>query len=495
MTAHDVHLLTVEEMGEADRLTIDGGVPGIVLMEAAGGAVAVEAARRLEGRAISVLCGPGNNGGDGFVAARLLAERGFEVRLGCLVGVDRLKGDAALAAQAWAGSVEALDDLPLGEDVGVIDAVFGAGLSKPVDGALAALFQRVNESPSPVVAVDVPSGLDGNTGAVRGIALEAASTVTFFRKKPGHLLFPGRALCGPVLCADIGISAAVLDKIRPRSFENLPALWVSAWPVRRADGHKYDRGHGVVVSGGAAHTGAARLAARGALRIGAGLVTVASPPDAVFENAAHLTAIMLRKVVDAEALTAMLSDERLNATAIGPGAGIGPATRAKVEAVLNAPCAAVLDADALTSFAEEPSFLFEAIATARGEVVLTPHEGEFARLFPDLKMGVADKLARARQAAERSGAVVLLKGADTVLASPDGRAAINTNAGPELATAGAGDVLCGFVTGLLAQGVPAFEAACAGAYLHGAAGAEVGEGLIAEDVPEQMPAVLRALRR
>tara|TARA_Y100001933_G_scaffold204832_1_gene207234 strand:+ start:40984 stop:42486 length:1503 start_codon:yes stop_codon:yes gene_type:complete len=489
-------LLTVEEMGRADALTIGSGTVGILLMENAGRAVAEAIVARFPQGPVSVLCGPGNNGGDGFVVARLLAEWGWPVTLFLLGPRDKLKGDAAEAADRWPGAVH-----PLGADAGkgaslVVDAIFGAGLSRDVDGLPADVIRRIGETGTPVVAVDMPTGIDGNTGRVRGAAFAASLTVTFFRAKPGHLLLPGRLHCGELLVRDIGIDGRVLDEIAPRSFVNDPPLWSSVFPRPRLDSHKYTRGHAVVVSGDGAHTGAARLAARGALRAGAGLVTLASPPSAMLVNAAHLTAIMLTPFEGADALTKILEDKRKNALLIGPGAGIGWETRDNVLAALLSGAAMVLDADALTSFAEIPRDLFVAIkGYFAGPVVMTPHEGEFARLFPALAAGGADKLERARLAAAEAAAIVILKGPDTVIASPDGRAAITRNAGPELATAGSGDVLGGIVLGLLAQGMPPFEAACAAVWLHGEAGDCFGPGLISEDLPEMLPAVLRDLLR
>lgn len=489
-----IELLTVEETGRADALTIKWGTTGLTLMENAGRAVADAIVARFPQGPVSVLCGPGNNGGDGFVVARLLAERGWSVSLFLMGPGEKLKGDAAAAADRWPGAV-----YPLAADAGkgaslIVDAIFGAGLARDVDGPAADAIRRIGEAGTPVIAVDIPTGIDGNTGQVRGAAFAAALTVTFFRPKPGHLLLPGRLHCGELVVADIGIKSDVLAEIGPRTFVNAPPLWASVFPRPRLDSHKYTRGHAVVVSGDASHTGAARLAARGALRAGAGLVTIASPPSAMPVNAAHLTSIMLMPFEGADALTAILEDKRKNALLVGPGAGIGWETRDNVLAALLSGAAIVLDADALTSFAEIPRDLFVAIkGFFAGPVVMTPHEGEFARLFPEIAAGEAYKLERARLAATEAAAIVILKGADTVVAAPDGRAAIARNAGPELATAGSGDVLAGVVLGLLAQGMPPFEAACAAVWLHGEAGDCFGPGLISEDLPEMLPAVLRDL--
>ncbi|MFZ2020010.1 MAG: NAD(P)H-hydrate dehydratase [Methyloceanibacter sp.] len=487
-----LELLTAEEMGQADRLNIDGGVPGLTLMETAGRAVADDLARRFpDAGTVAVLCGPGNNGGDGFVAARHLSERGYRVRLGFNGDPARLPSDAAADAKRYVGHREKLSgDILAGADV-VVDALFGAGLARPIEGDYAVMIERVNGSGLPVVAVDVPSGIDGTTGEVRGVAIEALSTVTFFRLKPGHLLLPGRLHCGEVSVADIGIPARVLETIRPKTFANEPPLWLPRFPWPYPEGHKYARGHAVVVSGPLCSTGAARLGARGALRVGAGLVTVASPRDALAVNASSLTAIMVREADDARALQALLADERKNAVLIGPGVGVGERTRAMALAALESNAAVVLDADAITSFAEAPHKLFAAIAERGAPVVLPPHDGEFARLFGTIE---GSKLDRAREAASRSGATIVLKGADTVVASPDGMASINATTSSWLATAGTGDVLAGMVLGLLAQRMPPFEAASAAVWLHGKAARDFGPGLIAEDVPEMLPKVLRELR-
>jgi ADP-dependent NAD(P)H-hydrate dehydratase / NAD(P)H-hydrate epimerase len=489
-----LELLTAEEMGLADRLAIEGGVPGAVLMENAGRAVAEEVFRRFrDASTVAVLCGPGNNGGDGFVVARHLAELGYKVRLGFNGDEKRLPSDAAAMAKRFAGARAPLGpDLLSGVDV-VVDALFGAGLGRPIEGDLAALIDSANDSGIPIVAVDVPSGIDGSTGEVKGTAIRAHSTVTFFRLKPGHLLLPGRAHCGDTKLADIGIPESVLSAIRPKAFANEPALWLARYPWPKPEGHKYARGHAVVVSGPIYSTGAARLGARAALRAGAGLVTVASPRDALSVNAAQLTAIMVREADDARGLANLLADPRKNALLIGPGVGVGERTREMVLAALASQAAIVLDADALTSFSENAERLFNAVSTRQAPVVLTPHDGEFARLFGGLS--ASSKLERTREAASRSGAVVLLKGADTVVAAPDGLASINATTSPWLATAGTGDVLAGMVLGLLAQGMPGFEATSAAVWLHGAASKAFSPGLIAEDLPEMLPSVLRKLEK
>jgi len=502
-------LLHTAEMREADRRAIAGDVApaisGQALMEAAGAAVAAAAAAELPAlaaerpRRVLVACGPGNNGGDGFVAARLLAEMGHAVVVALLGPREALRGDAAAAAALWPGDVVPLAAAdPRNADL-VIDALFGAGLARDVASEPEAFLRAAAACAVPIVAVDVPSGVDGDTGAIRGYAAPATVTVTFARRKPGHLLLPGRTLCGRLHLADIGIADAVIASLAPRTFAAEEALFADAFPRPAIDAHKYSRGHVLVLSGPADATGAARLVARGALRIGAGAVTVGSPRDALAVNAAHLTAIMLRPCDDADDLGGLLADERINVVALGPGLGRQRA-RALVEAAsrgAHAPDRAlVLDADALTAYAGDHEALAEVGARVRA-AVLTPHAGEFGKLFsgcPPVREAPS-KLAAARAAAAATGAIVIHKGPDSVIAAPDGRAAINTTGTPYLATAGAGDALAGFVAGLLAQGMPPFEAAAAAAHLHGRAGEAVGPGLIAEDLPEAVPALLARLVR
>src|SRR5712672_2036575 len=450
-----MEVLTTAEMEHADRLAIAGGAPGFALMLHAGQAVAEAAMDLVEQGQILVVAGRGNNGGDGFVAATELVARGRSVSIILLCERDTLQGDAALAARGWKGPVLPCNAMAVGAPALIIDALFGAGLNRAVKGDPHDIIEAIHASGAPTLSVDLPSGITGTTGAVMGVAVRATETVTFFRRKPGHLLLPGRIHCGRARLADIGIDPRVLEEIRPRTFENIPQFWRNPFPVPRIDGHKYARGHAVVVSGDLAATGAARMAARGALRAGAGLVTVASPRDALVVNAAALTAVMVCPIDTAIEFADMWTDKRLNTCVIGPGAGVGGHTRDFVVTALSAKRNLVLDADALTSFADAPDHLFEAIKASRDpQVVLTPHEGEFPRLFSDIsnKHPGRSKLERVRAAAERSGTVVLLKGPDTVVASPDGRATIASNAPPWLATAGAGDVLAGMIAGMLAQG-------------------------------------------
>lgn len=459
-------ILTIEQMYAADAGAIAAGIPGTELMETAGRAVADAVSLRWGVRPVAVLCGPGNNGGDGFVAARILARRGWPVSIFLLGNPDALKGDAAHHARLWHGRQIGRLEPGCARDFGlVIDAVFGAGLARPIDGELCAALETLPNVP--VVAVDVPSGVDGDTGQVRGYAHAADVTVTFFRPKPAHLLNPARALAGELVVADIGIPDGVLDRIRPQHMRNGPELWRASRPMLRQDGHKFDRGHLSVVAGPTL-TGACRLAARAAMHAGAGLVTVLSPTERAAIYRSDLAALMVVESDDADDVADWLGDPRRNAVVVGPGLGRDDRARALVRAVLKAGKAAVLDADALSAFAGQAE---ELAAMIQGPCVLTPHAGEFARLFGE--PGPEGRLEAARIAAERMRSVVVLKGADTVIAAPDGRVAINDGAPPWLAVAGSGDVLSGIVGAALAMGMPTFEAAALSVAVHTAAGQEM----------------------
>ena len=485
-------------MGRADAWTTGHAyASGIALMENAGAAVARTVLERFGDAArVHVLCGPGNNGGDGYVAARILREHGMAVALYAF-GKPRAGSDAQEAAGRCTLEAQAPDRFdPLGADV-VVDAVFGAGLTRLLPDDVRAALDKARAARCRAVAVDLPSGVNGDSGADLGGALAADATVTFFRKKPGHLLYPGRALCGDLFVADIGVRDGVFEDEPPSVFENGPAIWHEALRSPRADWHKYARGHAAVFSGGRHATGAARLAAMAAQRAGAGAVTILGQPDALDIHAAHVTSIMLRACAPDDAYDRLKALKGCRACVLGPGFGDLPTARRIATLLLGEAgetgLRLVLDADGITAFADDRTALFEAARTGSGDpaMVLTPHEGEFGRLFPDLaKDPGLSKLDRAREVAHRAGAVVLYKGPDTVVAGPDGRAAINSNGTPALATAGSGDVLAGLIAGLLAQGVPVFEAACAAAWLHGEAGRAAGPLAIAEDIIAAVAPVL-----
>ena len=479
-------LLSVAQMTEADHAAVAAGIPGSQLMLNAGNAVVREIMRRWPPRAVTVLCGPGNNGGDGFVVAVALAQAGWPVRVALLGDRENLRGDARFHAARWSGGVEAVTPAAIDGAALVVDALFGSGLCRALDSPVVATLRAVAQRELPLVAVDVPSGVMGDTGESVGAA-PATCTVTFARKKRGHALLPGRELCGDIVVADIGIPEAALESLSIDCWENDPALWRALLPRTKSSGNKYTRGH-ALLCGGYPMTGAARMAARAAARVGAGLTTIAVPDVAWSVYASALTSIMVQPLTPDGGLARLLSDSRYTALLIGPGAGVSDATRENALALLRTARPVLLDADAISVFASRAAELKQAI---RGPCVMTPHEGEFARVF-DIR---GDKLSRARAAARQSGAIIVLKGADSVVAAPDGRAIINTNAPASLATAGSGDVLGGLILGLLAQGMDPYPAAAAGVWMHGAAAAAFGPGLLAEDLPDLVPAVLRALEQ
>lgn len=483
---HPAALLTAEESRQADRATIESGTPGKTLMEKAGRAVATLIGEIYPPRPVLVVCGTGNNGGDGFIVARLLKERGWPVDLAVAGNARDIKGDAAEARHAWieaGGEYPAFSPDMLQDKQLVVDALFGTGLNKNIEGEALQAITSINNSGMPVVAVDIASGVNAGDGAVMGIAVRATHTVTFVRPKLGQVLLPGKTYTGTLHVFDIGISG---DDVAARHFLNIPALWKSLFPIPGFDSHKYTRGHAVVIGGGISCTGAARLAALSALRAGAGLVSVACPPEALPVYASALTAVMTKPVKDKKELQALLADDRITAALIGPGAGVDAETRQRALQILALKKPCVLDADGLSAFKDNPTELFSAI---HAPTVLTPHEGEFARLFSI----AGNKTQRAREAANQSKAVVVLKGNDTVIASPNGRVIVNAGAPAWLATAGSGDVLAGLIAGLLAQGMPAFEAAAAGVWMQSRAATAFGPGLIAEDLPSQIPTVLKEL--
>ncbi|MGQ7845913.1 NAD(P)H-hydrate dehydratase [Granulosicoccus sp. 3-233] len=513
-------LLSAAQMQAVDARAVAQGLDSFALMTAAGEAVAAATIDLLVARPgrVLVMAGPGNNGGDGAVAARALHEQGHRVCLWRFVSRSdpspATQGDAASDAERafadWQGETHhcrldesqlppSLAELIARADV-IVDALFGAGLSRPLEGVLAEVVALVNASVARVLAVDVPSGLDGNSHQVSGACIEATATVTFFLFKPAHFLYPGRALCGDKTLAQIGLGDAQLDPAWPVCQLNEPAAFEAELPVLSNDGHKFDRGHVLVRSGPMVSTGAARLSAHAALYCGAGLVTLASQEQALAVNAAHLTAVMLKHCDTVSQWRELLQDSRINTVVVGPGNGVDEHTRGCTLESLAAGKRCVLDADALSCWtdAEDRRSLFQQLQEAAGMAVLTPHGGEFRRLFPELSAEdrpgeSASRLHLARQAARRTSAVLVYKGADTVIAAPDGRAAISANAPPWLATAGAGDVLAGVIASLMAQGMPAFEAACAAVWLHGQAASDLQYPISAEQLLTRVPDVLRSI--
>lgn len=479
-------ILRPSEMVSADKDTVAQGLPGLELMERAGQAVTDVILTHYEPQLTLVCCGPGNNGGDGWVIARLLRNAGWEVRVATKRGELDNQSDAAMMADRYEGKV-----IPLATAVIemerfslVIDAIFGTGLNRDIEGEYAALFDAIAQYRKPVVSVDIPSGIHGDSGQICGHALQAEHTVTFCRPKPGHLLLPGYRHSGELHIEDIGISDEVVDAQTPSLYSNSPGLWHQQFPRMDVTDHKYRRGHTLIFGGPAHRSGAAMLASEAALRVGSGLVTQIVPDDSlVIYAAASKKAVMTCPYSLSDNL---MIDSRVSACLIGPGYGVGERTRAIVTKLRsNTSLPLILDADGLTSFESCPEKLFGIVDES---CLLTPHEGEFARLFPDISY--AAKWERAQAAAQRTGCTIILKGADTVIASPEGAVVLHSISAPQLATAGSGDVLAGICTGLIAQGMPAFEAACAAVWIHGQAGLSLGRGMIADDLLDEIPYIL-----
>lgn len=471
-------ILTPQEMQAAEQAIIAQGLDSFELMQRAGDAVAEFVHANWPEGTIQVLCGPGGNGGDGFVAAAKLSKLWRDVKVYCMVPVSELKGDVAKAAALWEGPVGTLEEAVEAPHDLVLDALFGGGLSRALEGTAAQLAQRGGR----IISIDVPSGICGLRAKPLGPCFLAEGTITFAALRPAHVLRPASAYCGSVFVADIGVP------VQTRLMENSPVLWLRLLPQPGMADHKHSRGHLKVLSGGVSSTGAARLSVRAGLRIGAGLATLLTPPSALMVNAGQLTAVMVKAVDGAEELSEAI--QTASVVIAGPGAGITPATRANVEAILKGPGRAVLDADALTVFETQQDQLFKRLRPAD---LLTPHIGEFKRLFGDLLDTATNKVEAVRQAAARAGCTVLLKGPDTVIAQPDGAAVVNIHATRWLATAGSGDVLAGFAGGLMAQGADTLVAASMAAWIHGEAGRRVGAGLISEDLERQVPDILSAL--
>ena len=558
-------ILSAAEMRAVEQAAMSSGeVSGLELMERAGRGVVDAIFERWPDLASSshrarVLCGPGNNGGDGFVVARLLKEWGWEVEVSLLGAPGKLPSDAKTNLEKWRQLAGTEPDLRSGKadaSLGtgpppdlLVDALFGTGLCRPLgspfndeleqwrgfaaEGGILEVASRGR--PFRVVSVDIPSGLCSDSGRVLGASIRADLTVTFHAPKRGHFLDRGMDLCGKLAVVSLGIDdRARIDGANaasaPETGVRLAGAGVDPCRLRKVRGHKYDHGHVLVVSGGPGRTGAARLAARGALRIGAGLVTIACPATALAEVASQTTAVMCRVLDDAAGLSEALKDDRLAALCLGPGLGVGKEARALVLAALAAPRSragrngasttpnggairseddrtggrpVVLDADALTCFREDPEILFDALHES---CVITPHAGEFGRLFPDIAERLAtpanagpaySKIDATCEAARRAGCTILFKGPDTVISDSSGRCVMNMSArerdAPWLATAGSGDVLAGFITGLLARGFASLEAAEAATWMHTECAISFGPGLVAEDMPEELPNVFRQL--
>ncbi|MFC3051140.1 NAD(P)H-hydrate dehydratase [Kordiimonas pumila] len=487
-------LLTPAEASAADAWAINSGVSGLDLMESAGRATAEMLVEYIgtpleTGGEIIVLCGPGNNGGDGFVTARYLDDWGYPVRVIAVSSLDEMTSDAAEMAEIWRGQTDKIDAARLKNVSVVVDCLFGTGLSRPIEEPIADLINKVNALDAFKLAVDLPSGLDGVTGLPTGACFQADATVTFSYRKPAHLIAPGRFYCGGadhVHVADIGLPEESLSELDPQYFSNEPSLWGWCFPFQGPETHKYDRGHLLVLGGKEPTLGASRLASMAALRAGAGLVTLAAPSETYGVQAAALTDVMVRRFDSVFGFIGIMADHRIGTVILGPGSGISEKTVDMVQQAGRKERNMVLDADVLSSMIGRIEIISDIKNCA---VVLTPHEGEFIRLFPDLDYK-KDRLAAVRAAAKRACATVVLKGVSTVVADETGRVSIATNAPSWLAVGGTGDVLSGIIGSLLVQGMPAFEAASAAVWMHGEAGMKAGRGMIASDLVNAIPSIL-----
>lgn len=484
--ANAAHLLTAAQSAAIDKNAIESGTSSEAMMEEAGLAAAELITDYIgtpleAGGPIIVLCGPGNNGGDGFVLARHLDEWGYPVHVRCLVPAKDLKGDAALSAAKWGGKVSDISTDGFEASAAIIDCLFGTGLNKPIDVDLETVIEAMNGAGAFVLAVDMPSGLSADTGQATGSCVHADATITFNTKKPGQVIAPGRFLCGGnenIHCVKLKVPGKALALEDVETFENNPALWGAKYRFCGPQSHKYNRGHMVVLGGREPTLGASRLASLAGLRAGAGLVTLAAPAETYPIQAAALMDVMVRRFDSAFGFMGILADKRIMSVLIGPGAGLGEKTVELVREVGTKNKALVLDADALTSLVGRLDLIKQ---IKSDDVVLTPHEGEFARLFPTVKFE-DDRISAVRTAAEQAQATIVLKGVSTVVAAPDGRVSIASNAPSWLSVGGTGDVLSGIVCGLIAQGMPAFEAASAAVWIHGEAGMKAGRGMIASDM-------------
>ena len=485
-------ILTVSAMQKADAFAIAHGVSGPRLMQNAGEAAARAIKARWSPRPAAVLCGPGNNGGDGWVVAQDLQRSGWPVTLYSLCDPGELTGDAAWAAQGWTDAVLPLSECRLDDHALIVDALFGAGLNRPLEGEAARLARNSQAFEGVCVALDAPSGLSGDRAVADGPVFRADLTVTFHRFKPAHLLSPGRSMCGETQLCEIGIPEGWSKAASACAEVNDHDLWRIPSAEIELQAHKHSRGRLCVLAGGYGATGAARLAAKAAQIGGAGFVTVLCTQGALNEIASSSASLVPRAYDPEVDFAEALQQHRASAAVLGPGAGLGERLKTQVLAACGLGIPLVLDADALSVFADEPDILFEAL---HAQCVLTPHGGEFARLFPDLTETAfqANKIERSREAARRSGAVVVFKGPDTVIAAPDGAVRVNVHASPRLATAGTGDVLAGLVGAFMAQGQAAFDAASAAVYVHGDAGRRLGAGASVETVLDRLPEALDAI--
>lgn len=506
-----MELFTISEMQKADRLAIESGISGIFLMEQAGICVTSQFERISSGPCrVTILAGPGNNGGDAFVVARLLKQRAYKIdmfELCSKVGQDgEIKSDANFMKKKWleiGGQIHSLSNISdiresLDQSTMLIDGLFGAGLNRDIEKPLLSVIHEINRANLDVLAIDIPSGVNGDTGQIMGTAIKASRTCSFHRPKLGHYLYPGRAMCGELNIENIGISVRVSNQILPKQHINSPDLWRGSLNKRAINSHKYHQGSVLVVSGDQTMQGASVLSSNAAVKVGAGLVTMTVAKKELQTHPKSYAAIMLANLPEGEVakgLDALVRSKKIIASLIGPGSMPNFKTQERALALLKTSKRVVLDAGAITAFKGQGELLSAEIKNRDvlvPSVVLTPHEGEFKTLFPDLN--VKNKIKAAREAAKRMNAVIVLKGADTVIASPDERVIVNANAPATLASAGTGDVLAGIIVGLIANiDTPLFEAAAAAVYIHGECANKISTELVADELIDHVADVKQVL--
>ncbi|VAV90167.1 NAD(P)H-hydrate epimerase / ADP-dependent (S)-NAD(P)H-hydrate dehydratase [hydrothermal vent metagenome] len=483
-----IPILTTKNCYQADKQAIASGITPVTRMENAGSGAAESITARYEKCKTLILCGPGANGGDGYVIARKLHEAGWSVDVMALTAPVAGSDAEFMAQQCPVDASSRVRQLPTDIEL-IVDCLYGAGLNRALDADTTQLIHQVNQHKSPVVAIDLPSGIFGDSNGGFAPCIVADTTITFAVKKLAHVLEPERSFCGVVEVVDIGFPDGMISDMPEVALENSPCLW-SQIPVQPgAQSHKHNRGRLWVGCGGHLQTGAARLAARAGLRIGAGWVMLGGSKKAMQVCAAHETSIVLQTRPKHQSMAKTLQTSPVpDCVILGPAGGIGARMRADILDVLRSGIAAVLDADALRVMSAEPEVFFE---LCNENTVLLPHEAEFLGLFPDLNQTFGHKINRVKAAASRAGCTVLLKGADSVIANATGRAVVNTKTSAWLATLGTGDVLAGMVGGLMAQRVGGMDATCAAVWIHGALGQNLGAGLIAEDLPNEIPNILK----
>ena len=484
------YILSNKEMAKADLLTIESGISSLDLMFNAGKKVFNNLPVQRGKRALFI-CGPGNNGGDGYVAADLLLKQGMEIDIYCPISKAKESNDNLHYKQKLNKSLFVSKIRSLSNYCYVVDALFGTGLSRTMSNDLSSLVSKINQSKLDVFSVDIPSGINGDTSAVLGEAFKASKTITFFNKKKCHYLYPGKKYCGEIVVEDIGIKKNVLDKIMPNIKKNDPSLWIKNFPFPVSSDHKYSRGMLVINTGPQFQTGAARLAGRSAMRVGAGAVTMVCDEETAKILEPQISVELLSVIKEKNDFQKLLKDKRVSSVLVGPGNGVNDETKARVLMALAFVDHCVIDADAITCFENNPEELF---IDTYPHTILTPHEGEFKRLFGEGIALMEDKVLKCVEAAKLAGSIVLLKGADTVIADPEGNVVINASEAPYLATAGSGDVLAGIIASLVGDNkMNAFDAACAGAYIHSKLGEMIGPGLIAEDLIDNIPLMIKKL--